>query len=96
MIVFRSLERLGDRHDCNRIFTTQKKLGEIIERVHDNEEAITVTRADGKNVVIIPESEWESRNDTAYLLNSPENAKRLMSAKKQVEAEIERRKKQAA
>ena len=74
----------------------RKKLGEIIERVHDNEEAITVTRADGENVVIISESEWESRNDTAYLLNSPENAKRLMSAKKQVEAEIERRKKPAA
>jgi antitoxin YefM len=74
----------------------RKNLGEIIERVHDNEEAITVTRADGKNVVIIPESEWESRNDTAYLLSSPENAKRLLNAKKQVEAEIERRKKQAA
>lgn len=71
----------------------RKKLGEIIERVHDNDEAITITRADGKNVVIIPESEWESRNDTAYLLDSQENAKRLMSAKKQVEAEIERRKK---
>lgn len=74
----------------------RKKLGEIIERVYDNDEAIVVTRADGKNVVIITESEWESRNDTAHLLNSPENAKRLLSAKKQVEQEIERRQKQAA
>lgn len=74
----------------------RKKLGEIIERVHDNDEAIVVTRADGKNVVIITESEWESRNDTAHLLNSPENAKRLISARNQVDQEIERRKKQAA
>lgn len=74
----------------------RKNLGEIIERVYDNDEAIVVTRADGKNVVIITEAEWESRNDTAHLLNSPENAQRLLSAKKQVEQEIERRKKQAA
>lgn len=74
----------------------RKKLAEIVIRVHDNNEAITITRADGKNVVIIPESEWESRNDTAYLLQSPENAKRLQSASEQVKAEIERRKQQAA
>jgi len=74
----------------------RKKLGEIIERVHDNDEPITITRADGKNVVIVPESKWESRSDTAYLLSSPENAARLLSAKKQVEAEIERRRKQSA
>ena len=74
----------------------RKKLGEIIERVYDNDEPITITRADGKNVVIVPESEWEARNDTVHLLSSPENAKRLLSAKKQAEAEIERSKKQAA
>ncbi|MBI5658030.1 MAG: hypothetical protein HZC43_00395 [Nitrosomonadales bacterium] len=42
--------------------------------------------------IVIPKSGWETRNDTAHLLGSPENAKRLMSAKKQAETEIARRK----
>ena len=74
----------------------RKKIGEIVERVHDNDEAITVTRADGKDFVIVPKEQWDSVRETEYLLGSPENKKRLMLATARVEAEIERRKKQAA
>jgi len=61
----------------------------ICAGLDDNDESIVVTHADGNNVVIITESEWESRNDTVHLLRSPENAKRLLSARKQVDHERE-------
>jgi len=62
----------------------RKKLGEIIEHVHDAEEPILVTRADGKNVLIVPES-WASRNDSVYLLDNPTNAAVLRQSLEQFE-----------
>ncbi|HEX9812259.1 MAG TPA: type II toxin-antitoxin system Phd/YefM family antitoxin [Burkholderiales bacterium] len=63
----------------------------VFEEVVDTEEAVTVTREDGRDVVIIPAKEFESWKETLYLLGSKRNAARLRSAVKEIEAEIARR-----
>lgn len=63
----------------------------VIEEVVDAEEAITVTREDGRDVVIIPAKEFESWKETLHLLSSKKNATRLRSAVKEIETEIARR-----
>lgn len=69
----------------------QCKAGEIIEKVCDTDEPVTVTRADGKNVVIVSESEWASISETLHLMSSSENEQRLNHAAAEIEAEIARR-----
>lgn len=64
----------------------RRKVGEIVEGVIDSGEPVTVTRADGKNFVIVPENEWEAVNETAHLLSSEENAKRLHESAEQAKA----------
>lgn len=63
----------------------------VIEEVVDAEEAITVTREDGRDVVIIPAKEFESWKETLHLLSNKKNAARLRSAVKEIETEIARR-----
>jgi antitoxin YefM len=63
----------------------------VIEEVIDGEEPVTVTREDGRDVVIIPAKEFESWKETLHLLGSKKNAARLRSAVKEIEAEIARR-----
>jgi len=64
----------------------------VIERVHDDEEPITITRADGKNVVIVPEHEWASIVETLHLMSSTKNTARLNDAVNEIEAELAKRK----
>lgn len=71
----------------------RRKVGEVIEQVCDTDEPVTVTRADGKNVVIVPEDEWDSIVETLHLSSSSKNVTRLNAAKAEIEAEIARRKK---
>lgn len=47
--------------------------------VNDREEAV-VTRAGHDPVVIVSLADYESLRETAYLLRSPENARRLLGA----------------
>lgn len=69
-----------------------KNPSKVFKDVVDRDKPVTVTRADGKDVVIIPATEFESWKETAHLLRSPKNVKRLREAMTEIEAEIARRK----
>jgi antitoxin YefM len=69
----------------------RKNPGKVIDEVIDAEEAVTITREDGRDVVIIPAKEFESWKETLHLLGSKKNVARLRTAIKQIEAEIARR-----
>jgi antitoxin YefM len=60
----------------------QVNLDLLCDRVVETGEMIVITRLNGKNVVLISESEWESLLETLYLLRSPANATRLLTALK--------------
>ena len=68
-----------------------KNPSKVLEKVVDREKPVTVTRADGKDVVILPAAEFESWKETVYLLRSPKNARRLRESIAEIEAEIARR-----
>lgn len=69
----------------------RKNPDKVIDEVVDAEEAVTVTREDGRDVVIIPAKEFESWKETLHLLGSKKNAARLRTSVKEIEAEIARR-----
>lgn len=58
----------------------RKHLTESVEAVCDSGEPLTVTRADGRDVVIIPAEKWSSMQETEFLMSTPENVSRIDSA----------------
>ena len=55
-------------------------LKEALDEVCEDHEPLRVERKNGDAVVVISESDFNSLEETAYLLRSPENARRLLSA----------------
>jgi antitoxin YefM len=55
-------------------------LAAAMDRVTENHEPVIITRRGGQAVVMLSLAEYESLQETAYLLRSPANAKRLLAA----------------
>ena len=56
------------------------ELKSVLDEVCDTHDAVYVTRRRGGDVVILLREDYEALDETAYLLRSPVNAKRLMEA----------------
>ena len=52
----------------------------LMDRAVADKAPITITRQRKEGVVMISQSEWDSIQETLYLLSSPANAKRLLGA----------------
>ena len=63
---------------------TRQRLAEIMDRVNDDHAPVLITRQNGRAVVMMSLDEYNSLEETAYLLRSPKNAKRLMTAVEQL------------
>lgn len=61
------------------------KLADTIKRVCRNREPIIITRKREDAVVMLSLDEYESLTETAYLLRSPRNARRLLGAVRALE-----------
>lgn len=59
---------------------------ETLDSVINDREEVVITRAGREPVVIIALDEYESLKETAYLLRSPENARRLVTSIERLEA----------
>ncbi|MER6499874.1 type II toxin-antitoxin system prevent-host-death family antitoxin [Streptomyces sp. NPDC001455] len=59
---------------------SRAKYAETLDAVVDDREEVIVTRAGHEPVVIVALDEYESLKETAHLLRSPENARRLLAA----------------
>ncbi|MFF4247611.1 type II toxin-antitoxin system Phd/YefM family antitoxin [Streptomyces sp. NPDC001822] len=59
---------------------SRAKYAETLNAVVDDREEVVVTRAGHDPVVIVALDEYESLKETAYLLRSPENARRLLAS----------------
>ena len=55
-------------------------LKKALDDVCADHEPLRVKRKNGEGVVIMSESDYAALEETAYLLRSPENARRLLSA----------------
>lgn len=58
----------------------------VMDRVVANRAPIGISRPKGEGVVMISQSEWDSIEETMYLLASPKNAERLLEAIRGLEA----------
>ena len=57
-------------------------LKDAIDRAVNDHEPIVVKRARGLDAVLLSKDDYDSLIETAYLLRSPANAKRLLTAAK--------------
>jgi antitoxin YefM len=55
-------------------------LKQVLDRVVDDADVTIITRRDAEDVVVMPLSTWNSWKETEYLLASPANARRLLTA----------------
>jgi antitoxin YefM len=55
----------------------RENLAAVLDRVIDDQEVVIVRRRGAKDVALIPADELNSLLETAHLLHSPRNARRL-------------------
>jgi antitoxin YefM len=60
--------------------TARAHLAETMDRVCDDHEAIIITRNGQQAVVMMSLDDFKALEETAYLLRSPKNARRLLEA----------------
>ena len=58
----------------------RERLASVLDQVSNDQEVVIVRRRGAKDVALIPADELASLMETAYLLRSPRNAKRLLTA----------------
>jgi antitoxin YefM len=63
----------------------RENLASVLDRVVDDQEVVIVRRKNAKDVALVPASELASLTETAYLLRSPRNARRLLAALRRAE-----------
>ena len=61
-------------------------LASRMDRVRNDHEALIITRNGEQSVVMLSLEDFNSLEETAYLLRTPANAKRLLSAATQLNA----------
>lgn len=59
---------------------SRAKYAETLNAVVDDREEVVITRAGHDPVVMVALDDYQSLKETAYLLKSPENARRLLSS----------------
>lgn len=57
-----------------------------LDRAVEDHDVIVVKRARGGDAVLMSREDYESLNETAYLLRSPANAQRLLAANKRAKS----------
>ncbi len=58
----------------------RRSLKSACDRVCDEHEPVLVKRRSGGDVVLLARDDYEALEETAFLLSSPENARRLLEA----------------
>lgn len=59
---------------------SRARYAETLSAVADDREEVIITRAGHEPVVIVSLDDYQSLKETAYLLRSPENARRLLAS----------------
>ena len=66
--------------------TARAKLASTMDRVCEDHEPIIITRNGQQSVVMLSLEDFTALEETSYLLRSPANAKRLLTAIEQLSA----------
>jgi antitoxin YefM len=63
----------------------RENLASVLDRVVDQQETVIVRRRGSRDVALVPASELAGLIETAHLLRSPRNARRLLAALRRAE-----------
>ena len=63
----------------------RERLASVLKQVGDDQEVVIVRRRGAKDVALVPAEELAGLMETAHLLRSPRNAKRLLAALRRAE-----------
>jgi len=67
--------------DAETTYTSlRENLASVLDQVVDRQQTVIVRRKGGRDVALIPATELAGLIETAYLLRSPRNARRLLAA----------------
>jgi antitoxin YefM len=64
---------------------SRARYAEVLDGVVNDREEVVITRAGHPSVVIMSLDDFESLKETAYLMRSPANARRLLDAMERLE-----------
>ena len=70
--------------DAMTYSTARANLAGVMNRVCEDHEPLIITRNGERSVVMLSLEDFKSLEETAYLLRSPANARRLLSAIEQL------------
>ena len=70
----------GGHEDIDVLGVSRTLRRDPLNAVTDDREEVVITRAGHDPVVMVALDDYESLKETAYLLRSPENARRLLAA----------------
>ena len=73
------------RMDAITYSEVRATLAKAMDRVCEDHEPLIITRQGKPSAVLISLEDYESMDETAYLARSPENARRLTKAIKEIE-----------
>ncbi len=65
---------------------SRARYAEVLDSVVNDREEVVITRAGHEPAVIVSLDDYESLKETAYLLRSPANARRLLESIDQLES----------
>jgi antitoxin YefM len=65
---------------------SRARYAETLDAVVDDREEVVITRAGHDPVVIVSLADYESLKETAYLLQNPANARRLLTSIERLES----------
>ena len=65
---------------------SRARYAEVLDAVVNDREEVVITRAGHDPVVIVSLADFESLRETAYLMRSPANARRLLDAMERLES----------
>ena len=66
--------------------TARNNLASTMKQVCDDHDPIIVTRKNNEAVILMSLEDYESLNETAYLMQNPKNAKRLIESVEELSA----------
>jgi antitoxin YefM len=64
---------------------SRARYAEVLDSVVNDREEVVITRAGHEPVVLVSLADFESLRETAYLMRSPANARRLLDAMERLE-----------
>jgi antitoxin YefM len=64
----------------------RNQLASVLDKVNNDHKPVMITRQNGKPAIVMSVEDFQSYEETAYLMASPKNAERLHQAIAEVEA----------